>query len=285
MLVFKKKHSEIIALYKLESAITDIYVEGNTDRVFIETFLQNKKSNKKVFPIEIVDFSDLPIDYFEGFDFNSNKTKVSILSKLLQEKVPNSKVRCIVDKDFDNFIKSITNEKLLKTDFSCLESYLFCEVVIEKFLKIGIGNFPFSSGFILSELSKVLKSLFCLRLLRELNFREAQLLTIDGNLSINKQDGTINFNEKDYLDKFINKNNLSAQKEKISAQYYKLSEKMNLEIRHYINGHDFIDIFFLYINKIKNTNKYKEENFGRVLFLAVESPMVEDYPFFQRMIL
>ena len=179
----------------------------------------------------------------------------------------------------------VLNNILLKTDFSCLESYLFCEPVIEKFLKIGIGNFPFPTKFILTELSKVLKSLFCLRLLRELKFRSAQLLTIDGNLSINKQEGTINFDEIDYLEKFINKNSLADKKVKIFKDYNELKAKLNLEIRHYINGHDFLDIFFLYINKIKNTPKYKEENFSRTLFLTCESSMVEEFPLFKSLVL
>lgn len=277
----RKKYTEIIALYKLEREIRDIYVEGNSDKVFIDNFLKNKKCKKKIIPIEIVDFSELPATYLDGLDINSNRNKVIILSKLLHENIPATAVRCVVDKDFDDYLKSITNPKLLKTDFSCLESYLFCEEVVEKFLEIGIGNFPVNASFVIAELSKVLKSLFCLRLLRELHFRSAQLVDIDGNLSISKLDSTINFDEMDYLNKFIGKNKLTKDSNKIITDYCELKLKLNMEIRHHIHGHDFLAIFFLYVNKIKNTPRYKEENFDRTLFLTVETPMIENHNLFK----
>ncbi|TMI69548.1 MAG: DUF4435 domain-containing protein [Bacteroidetes bacterium] len=285
METLKKKHTEIVALYKLESEIKDIYVEGATDKVFFKSYLNGKKLDRKVFQIEIIDFSELDRDYFEGLDPSSAKSKVTILSKLLQERAPNTSTKCIIDKDFDDFIKAMTNEKLLRTDFSCLESYLFCEEVFEKFLNIGINNFPFEANFVLNQLAQVLKPLFCLRLLRELNYRFAKLVSIDGNLSINKQNGIINFNENSYIDKFINKNNLNYDKDKILQQYKETMNRLGLEIRHYINGHDFIDIFFLYINKVKNTLKYKEENFGRVLFLTIEASMLDRFPLFKKIAL
>src|SRR5687767_8116005 len=102
----KKKPNEIIALYTLESEISDLYVEGNIDKAIIETFLTNKKVNRKVIPIDVIDFSQLPIKYFNGLDISSNKSKVIVLSKLLDDNLPHSKVNCIVDKDFDDFIKS-----------------------------------------------------------------------------------------------------------------------------------------------------------------------------------
>jgi len=284
MEVFKRKHSEIIALYKLESELNDLYVEGNMDKVFIESFLKNKKCNKKVFPIEIVDFSGLNIDYFENFDPTSNKNKVAILSKLISGNIQNSKVKCLIDKDFDDYIKSISNGVLLRTDFSCLESYLFCEEVLEKFLAIAINNFPFSASHILLQLSKALKPLFCIRLMREIWYNSAQLVAIENNVSIEKQTGKINFDEMNYLQKFIDKNNLGIQKVLVIDRYNELMAKLSSDIRHYINGHDFLDIFFLYVNKIKNTLKYKEENFGRVLYLAVESHMIASYPLFKKII-
>jgi len=280
METLRKKHHEILALYTLEKSIKDIYVEGNTDRVFIENYLKNKKCNRKVIPIEVIDFSELPLEVMEGLDINSNRNKLVVMSKLFNEKLTSSNVRCIIDKDFDDYVESINNSKLLKTDFSCLESYLFCEDVIDKFLQLGICNFPFNASFILNQLETVLKPLFCLRLLRELYFSSAKLVDIDGNLAIDKSQGTINFDINIYLQKFISKNNLTKDTQTILDSYNALFQKLNIEIRNNLNGHDFLDIFFLYVNKIKNTPKFKVENFPKALFLTVETPMIENYPLF-----
>ncbi len=284
METLKKKHVEILALYKLEKDIKDLYVEGNTDRVFFEYYLKNKKCNKKIITAEVIDFSELPKEYSNGLDLNSNRNKLLVLSKLFNDNLPSTNARCIVDKDFDDYIKIIDNNKLLKTDFSCLEAYLYCEEVIDKFINIGIGNFPFKASFIINQLACVLKPLFCLRLLREIKFASAKLLDIDGNLSIDKKSGTINFDTNDYLDKFILKNNLTSKRKDIHDSFIELDNKLNLEIRHHIHGHDFLNIFFLYVNKIKNTHKFKEENFPRSLFLSVETPMLENYPLFKNIV-
>lgn len=281
----RRKYKEVLAFYKLESTMTDLYVEGNTDKVFIESFLKKKKCFRKVLPITSIDFSEIPDDYLEGLDMRSNKNKILILSKLLDEEVPYTKIKCIVDKDFDDFIQSLSNSKLVRTDFSSLESYLFCDEVVDKFLTIGIGEFPFDSNFVMAQLSSVLKFLFCLRLFREINFRSAQLITIDSNLSINKQAGTINFDEKKYIKKFVEKNNLSKERKNLEAAFDSLMNTLKHDIRHYIHGHDFIEIFFLYINKIKNTANFKQENFGRTLFLTVENSMIEKFPLFKDIII
>jgi len=281
MEILKKKHKEIIALYKLEKDIKDIYVEGNSDKVFLENYLRFKRNNKKIILIEVVDFSELNPAYTVGYDLTSNRNKTLILSKLLAENIPLTEVRCIVDKDFDDYIKTISNPKLFITDFSCLESYLFCEEVINKFLNIGINNFPFDSKMIIDQLSSVLKPLFCLRLLRELHFPSTKLVDIDGNLAIDKKTGTINFNPIDYLNKFISKNSLTKRSNEIISSYQLLYNKLSLEIRDNMNGHDFMKIFFLYINKVKNTTNYKEENFCKTLFLTVEMPMIEKYKLFK----
>lgn len=284
MEIFKKKPLEIIALYALEKSLKDIYVEGNSDKSFIENFLKNKNCSRKVVTVDIVDFSELQLDYFEGLDINSNRNKLLILSKFLNQNLPSTNVRCIVDKDFDEYIKSISNRQLLRTDFSCMESYLFCEDVIEKFLKIGIGNFPFETSVILTQLAKVLKPLFCVRLLRLLNFSSTKLVNIASNLLIDKKNGQIGFDGVDYLEKFINKNNLSKERKRIIKSYEELFQKLNLEIRHHLNGHDFLEIFFIYVNKIKNTPNYKENNFCKALYLSVETPMIENHPLFKSIV-
>jgi hypothetical protein len=281
MAELRKKYSEIIALYKLEKDLRDIYVEGNADKIFFDNFLRRKKSNRKVIPIETIDFAEFKDSKYDDLDIKSNRNKLLILSDFFSSKLTNSQILCIIDKDFDDFIKSFTNSNLLKTDFSCLESYIFCEDVIDKFLSVGINNFPVETSKVIIELSNVLKSLFCIRLAKSTKYSSLQLLSIDKNITINKQSGKIEFNHLDYIDKFLHKNNSYKERDKFIALYDELHGKCEEDIRHYIHGHDFLDIFYLYINIIKNTPKYKEENLGKVLFLTVEISMIENFPLFQ----
>src|SRR5687768_12165858 len=102
----KRKHTEIIALYTLERELNDIYVEGNRDKVFIGTFLKVKAVNRKVMSVDLIDFNDLEESQTDDLDMRSNRNKVVILAKLLAQSLPNTIVRCVIDKDFDGHMPS-----------------------------------------------------------------------------------------------------------------------------------------------------------------------------------
>jgi hypothetical protein len=283
MLDLKRTVTELVALYTLENVFQDIYVEGISDRFFIQNYLRWKNCSKKIIPIELVSFEGIPSTY-GTVDLKSNRDKLITLSLLIDDLVPETSVLCLIDRDFDDFIPSITNSKLLRTDFACMESYLLSSNVIQKFFEIGLGGFPFKADYVINELSVVLKALFNLRLVRHLHFRPAQLLQIDGNLNINKSTGQIVFNGPDYIEKFLNKNQLKNQEEEISKNLNNWSSKLSEDIRKTIQGHDFISILFLYINKIKNSPKFKEESFERALFLSVEPESLEQHTLFKALV-
>lgn len=281
MQVYKKKYSEIVALSKLEKKIDDIFVEGNTDKVLIDHFLSVKKTNKKTISIDQIDFSGIKIDETGDLAIQSNKNKLIVLSQLIFNKSSDSPIRCVIDKDFDDYLNSVDNKILLRTDYSCAESYLFCIDVLEKLLNVGIGNFPFKSDFILNQLAGVLRHIFCIRLLRAKFFPSAQLLSIESVTNIEKKTGEIHFNADEYLDKFINKNNLSSDKILIKTNYQMLLSNLKEDPRDNINGHDYFDLLFRYINKIKNTPNFKETNFKKVMMLSVEAQILEQHNLFQ----
>lgn len=278
---YKKKYSELLALYTLEKNINDIYVEGTKDQTFYSNYIKNKKLNCKTVLIDAIDLSGISPENTMGYDIRANKNKAIIFSKLLTSTVPTCKVRCLIDKDFDGFVEFHENQFLLRTDFSCIESYLLCEEVLEKFLEVGIGNFPIAPKKVISEIGNVLKHMFCLRLLRIQYFVPAKLVQIDGNISIDKQTGEITFDKNEYLQKFIHKNKINSQKEVVFKNYDELYKRLNTDIRYLIQGHDFIKVFFLYIEKIKNTHNYKSDNFERAIFLTVETIHLDKHPLFQ----
>jgi hypothetical protein len=280
----KKKLKEVIALYKLEKTLTDIFVEGPSDKVFFQNYLKTQKKDRTVIPIEIIDFTELAKKDNLGLDMKSNRNKLIVFSEILKNISPTIKIRCIIDKDFDDYLDSISNNQLLRTDFSCLESYLFCKDVVEKFLDIAVGNFPITTDKIIDELSKVLKPIFAIRLLKETNFKGAKLIKIDGNLKIDKKTGDINFNEEEYLNKFINSNNLVKNSKFITEKYREIMNSFTLDIRNYMQGHDFITIFYLYINKIKNTKNFKEDQIDKILFLTVESTSLNSFELFKNIL-
>lgn len=280
-----KKHcKEIIALYKLETSIKDLYVEGPVDKSFYKNYIFSKNSERKVHLIDEIDFSELSVEHYNGLDINSNRNKLIALSNLLEKEQIGTNVKCLIDKDFDDFIPVNKNQHLLVTDFSCLEAYLFSEEVLNKFFSIGLNNFPVSPACAIDQMSPVLSHLFCLRLIRTLDFPSAKLLKLDNHIKIVKKNGEIHIDKNKYILQFIKNNKLKTFESSTTKKYTDYNTCFIKEIQHYVHGHDYLDIFYLYVNKIKNTNNFRKENFEKALYLCAESHMFERFPLFKEII-
>lgn len=160
---------ELVARYVLEPDLRDIYVEGKTDKLFLEWFLRNRGiEDIAVYEIETVDISAERL--FELQLKDNNRSRVITLALYLQDKFPKTTphVICIADKDFD-WLFDITYQcnLLFFTDYSCLEMYLFNETVLNKFLLLSLRISELRAIDILNQLSKVLEDLFLIRAARE----------------------------------------------------------------------------------------------------------------------
>ncbi len=278
----KRILSEVIVLYILEESLRDIYVEGITDKNFYQNYLDSKKIDGNFVPITSINFLSINEEFKNKLDVNSNKDMVIALSRAFNKQPKRLNVRCIVDRDFDDYTYVEENDYLWRTDFTCLESYLFCIDIKNKFIKMGLVNFPIESKKVLNEIGRVIKFLFSIRLWKEINNSSVDLVEIDKNLKVNKNNGETNFDEEDYIDKFILKNNLKKEEEKFKKEIKALQGQLNIDVRFAMNKKDFLKVFYLYVNKIKNIPNYTEEAFSKALYLTPECSHLEVYPLFEK---
>lgn len=281
MLDVKRKLEELIAIYSLEEEIVDIYVEGPTDRFIIENFIDYKKIDRTIIEIDTIDLFETQ-ELFPDLDLRSNKDKLVSLSRILSKSKIESNIKCIVDRDFDGILNQLTvNNYLLYTDYSCIESYILCKKHIEKIINIGVINFPHNPEIIINEISKVLNGLFLMRIVnKKFNFNFA-FPKIENNMSIDKKSGTCNFDFDSYIDIYINVNKLRDRKKEIIDFVNEVSNVLNEDIRYKMNGHDFIEVLFNYINKVKNTPNFRLDNFERAIYLSIQPDFLEKYQLFQ----
>lgn len=276
---YSRTIAELISLYTLESDLIDLYVEGITDKLIIDNY--NEYKNLEVNTIEINNLDFTGVD-FEDLDFESNKDKLILLSRILTANQIVSKVHCLIDKDFDGILKPLEQNKyLLRTDFCCIESYFFSRKVIQKFIDIGIRRFPFDSDLILEEVGSVLRCLFIMELIKlhfNLNF---SLLKIENNLKVIRSSGKVGFNFEDYLSKFILANSLTSKKNEIFEFKEKIEKNLDADCRNTMNGHYFIEVLFLYINKIKSAPSFNLLSFERAFLLSLQPDHFEEYKLFK----
>ena len=166
----RRQLDEVLARYKLEPSLKDVYVEGHLDASFMKWFFEKiRKNNVHIYEIQTI---DIPVSLFKNSRFkkDSNHDMIILLSEILDNHFHQAQihVRCIADADYDRHLKRcICNRVLLYTEFTSMEMYLFNERCIGKTLNFMIAGFPLSAGDLLDQLADVLQELFLIRLANE----------------------------------------------------------------------------------------------------------------------
>lgn len=247
--------NEIVTLYELEPDLRDIYVEGITDKLILDRFMEkydfNDDINVKL--ISDIDFSEITDKY--SFEIRrNNKNKLIALSKEILESKEFEKINnltIIVDKDFDTIFNSFEINKYVKyTDYNSIELYLFNENSINNFFKNSRG-FPVSVENTLNSLRIILKDCFILGAI----FYEDKIGKddrVDYLKSIEIKKTNISFCLKKHLQKDLNKlakiSELNLYEKRINDLK---SEILEFDEKDLIRGHDFIEIFHDYFIKVK----------------------------------
>lgn len=281
----KRKISELITLYTLEPELNDIYVEGPSDKCLLNRFLNNNNGIVNIIEINDIDFSEL---YKNLPNLKSNcKNKIIELSNQLESNFSNSlsQVMCIVDRDFDDFLsRIIINSYLHYTDFSSIELYFFNQNSFNIFFKDILHGFPFNSEHIIAQLKPVLNDIFNVKLAL-LNVFGCDFETNDYDFKkliiIDKTNGTISFDPKDYIYRFLNTKKLMSFKNSVEEHFFKLTESSTPTLDLKVRGHDFIYLFYTYIDKIKNHIKINLDTIERVVFICIDLNCIAETNLFQ----
>lgn len=264
---------EVITLYELEPDIRDIYVEGITDKLVLDRFIEKYNFDDiNVKLISDIDFSEINDKYCFEIRRN-NKNKLIALSKeiLESEKVEEiNNLTIIIDKDFDVIFNSLEINKYIKyTDYNSIELYLFNVNSINNFFKHCRG-FPTTGEDTLKSLTNILKDCFILGAV----FYENKIGKddrVDYLKSIEIKKTNISFCLKKHLIKDLNKlakiSELNSYEERIDN----IKEKtIKFEVKDLIRGHDFIEIFHEYFIKVKKELDFNLKAFEVVFFQFID---------------
>ena len=259
----RRKLDELVARYELEPSLHDVYVEGLTDKCIIQGFLEKSNLDTKNVAVYEIDTIDIPTDQLFALGLNdSNRSRVIFLAFQLQRLVETSlpHVVCIADRDFDDLIgsSSIESELLLFTDYTSIEMYLFDSNIIEKFLRLALGKDDLEAVNILTNISPILEEMFLLRAANQsLSYGMEWLAPASLRRCFKRRKGgQIEFDSKDFVEKYLNKNKRYSEKIAFLDKVKELRNKNISEIRNKIRGHDFIDLFCWYIEPYLPNKKW-----------------------------
>lgn len=286
MCLFEKRTvEEIISICKLEPSTKNIYVEGLSDKLVIDTFLKKQKINDiSVFDIDCVDFSEI-FAHMPSSELNapkdSNKEKVAFLALKVEEELGKCHFLSIIDRDLDFVNDHIKSGKYLSyTDYNSMEMYLFSRDYIAALLK---NTFRITSdidfGKFINSIGHVCRSLFYIRAyLESIN---GSMVDIKKDFLYDKKCNKCQFDLESYIKKVVQVNKIDNSSDTL---YEEIIEKVNApidDIRLEIKGHDYMKVLYLSVCKHKKVDM-NEAEMANTFWVYLDDRALVKEPLFQR---
>lgn len=277
----KRTLEEIDTLYDLEPDVCDVYVEGSTDKYFIDWYLRRKGySHVTVYPINVIDISPDVVKR-HCYSARSNRSKVIALScELAMHQPKQRRVMCVVDRDSDDGVERLaTNSYLFTTDGNSLELYALTQAAIEKFLLVALAGFPITADSLMQKVMSILEIIYAIR---QANERMNLGMTWIPFCSYIKIDGFhISFREADFIRAYLQKNKKWDRHNEFIGIKSDVQRNLSQELSKRIRGHDLSELLHLIIRKIRKDRAFANSAaLEGCLMASVESNDLETYPLF-----
>lgn len=279
---YKKNIEEIIMLYKLEGNVKDLYVEGKSDKHFLECHLQQLGITHLGIYV-IGDIFIPPEKLFEERYEDGNRDRIIFLIKRLNNDQCLGKYKGIIDRDILYFTRGLPFvDNLLTTDYSCFEMYAYNRDVMMKINDTGFSHrIPEN---IISFIDRVLILVSSVRIFEK-----------RGNESITKpelkkyicyRNNSFDFEEGKYLTMIYTKNAIGLSYDDFLLEIDIISgEISDKDIREFSNGHDFISIFHCLLKELGVFSQHITDDIVRAMtMIAIDTEYLKTCELFKALI-
>ena len=149
----------------------------------------------------------------------------------------------VADKDFDHFLgSSIQSSSLIYTDFCSMDGYLIDDTVMEKFLRLCVGDDSTSPGDAISALADAAEGLFFARLANETMSLGLTWIKYDRLLSSSQRYVDLDFFT--FCTRLLNSNACMEREDEFLEEVTRNRIAKPADHRDWINGHDFINLLY-----------------------------------------
>ncbi len=283
----RKKLEELIARYRLEPVIRDVFVEGRSDTNLISRFLRSRHlHNVVVYEISSVEIPPQALANVAQPD--SARGRIIFLAFHFQENLPSESrtATCVADREYDVLLKNNFNcPFLLFLDHSSLEMYAFDPEVLDSLLSAVAPSLGKKGEAVLAELESMLQRLFVIRttnILLDLrlewlpSFSDSCILT-----------GTsVQFDENDFIHRYLGKNARLKEKARFIEELGVVTSRMSGDRRLFIRGHDFVTALSWYLrNSVsKSSPLYRPETLHQLLLAYIDPSRISNQQFFRELV-
>ena len=278
---------DLITEYQLHKDRKHLYVEGSMDYTVLRWYLEPISERG----VDIIDIGTVEItgeqlarhQLHEG-----NKSRVLVLARELAISLPDdsTQVLCIVDADFDYLLDRLEDNRfLVYTDGASMETYVFSEALLERVIRLGLGNFLLRPSDVLESLYEILREIFLIRATNEFLDLGLTWVPFERYCKIDA-DGVMTFDSEKFIGNYLRQNQATHLREEFLRRRAELESK-ELDIRtKWMRGHDLSTVLAMYCKKSGGNNVgYKVANCDcveKMLFVGLERRELQSKPLFSR---
>ncbi len=236
-----------------------------------------KIENVSIKPICTV---DVPDEDVASLDMTSgNRQRLLTAAAIIQNSFEDSSswnAYFLADADFDILEnRSSEFEKVIFTDFSCIESYFVSPRVVGKAFSLIWGYNLDQKQY--DSIVETVTSIFILRWAA--NRLSLPIRFLSPAKSLTFKSGCIGVNIGDYTTRVLATSGLTDMREVLEAEAAIVSSSLPFDYRHLINGHDLEDVFHAFAKKALSggTAGVKQEIISRILASCCEFGEMEAF--------
>lgn len=244
---------ELKTKYELSPKLDDLFVEGNFDVDLFEAVYREKKCKRPIYPISMVDVSDLLLAE-KGLTSGNKQRLIALFSEFTLPE--GSGVNGLIDRDYDHFLGSIcaVDQIIYTTDCDPLSSFFTKEIIEDVLVNAG-GCVTSDFSVLFTSLIDCLKKLSSLRLaLRTLDVN-SKLVGIPDCLTVSHDKISIDIGEvtKRSLNSSANSLMIEPVSKSTRSWYGKLA---GADERAFTRGHDLVSVLCWLIKKLGKAKSF-----------------------------
>ncbi len=287
MEVDRRSIEELGTLYTLEPELRDIFVEGSDDGVLLKWYFRGR--TQKPVSVQEIDSVNVPAELVirHAFDVGNRGRVLTLATELTSILDDDAKFCCTVvyDGDFDT-IQGIQElpPNAIRTDFSCIEMYLFNVDTIEKFASLVMMNPELDASLAISSLATVLVRLWVIKAANHLLGFGMTWISFDSLCSL---EGTsIKFDEGQFIHRYLMNNGRLSDKAQFLEKVDEIGKNVSEDPRDNMDGHHFFALARWYFLQFARENSALKDRrgFERAITACVETGFLEKFPLFDKLL-
>jgi hypothetical protein len=278
---------ELALRYALEPTMRDVFVEGPSDQAILQWYTHESCPGNAAVAIYQIDDIDVPKDLLQQHGLTSgNRSEVLALCLELEKRCGHHSVSATGVVDLDEYAIIDGDREcalVLKSDFSCIEMYLFSDKCLQKMLTLVFPNAKRSSQDVIDELAPILCECFLARAANQTLGLGARWIALDRFAFV--KGGHMQFRLEDFRRHYLQGSGVSERRSEFDAETEKLRAKLKGDFRFAANGHDAICLLGVllkgFCKKSKDGDKTCPHVLVHFLTCSLETADVCHFPMFQ----